>query len=510
MKQHIVPIIFVLIAGALVVAFVVYKNKTEVAPRYVQPQVVTPSVDNSHDESKNDAYLSDDTSLTSFIPLASDETLLGILSVDFDGDTREDQINLIRKITNPYVTLLIGLYNPETGAYERTSEIATQISQVKSFSYNCLDVVGNHRLALVYQGITNSGESVMQIYTGERSRKHFSLVNIGNFKSNGTIFIQQSQRPESYELSQSMGASFPVWVYSSPMDEAGHPTGDQLQTKYEWSSKAKKYVQTDEIRISGSKKLTKNLARLDGTEKSYGTFLNGLWYKTTNTGKGIRYMSFDYDNSEIIQLYADTEEVYNWGNSFINGTSMTISAENASMGNLHRRFYISLLDMDEITIRLQEDLGMTIDESNLWNGSYKRMKETSTFVTDTEKYSINDYIGTLTKESNWTTADGSSVDFSGFSYTVSGDTATDNGKFVGIDIGTHAIITFRSTAVRPYFSPNYELAYEKIEKINQKTKKVETVDNKDRIIMTPVVITPQGCQPSEDHQITLSRVISSK
>ena len=52
----------------------------------------------------------------------------------------------------------------------------------------------------------------MKIYLCVEDRKHNSLVNIGDFACDGTVFIQQTERSESYELALSKGESFSVWV----------------------------------------------------------------------------------------------------------------------------------------------------------------------------------------------------------------------------------------------------------------------------------------------------------
>jgi len=514
--KRIVSSIFV-ITAAVLAAVVLITHEVEPGNRTPgQPKVVTPVISGeTKSDVQNNSVPADDGGMTSFIPLASDETLISILTLDFDGDTRDDQINLVRKMTSPYLYLIVGLYNPATGSYERTAEIATQISQVKTFSYTGMDVIGDHRLALVYQGITDSGESIMQIYLANRTGSHFRLMNIGDFKSDGTIFIQQSARNESYELSQSNGVSFPVWVYSTDKSEnkdeniSGH---DQLQTKYEWNSAAQKYVQTDQLRITGKRLAAKELERIqNGNVKTFSEFLSGLWYKTTNEGDGIRYMFFDYENQEIILLYKDAEEVYSWEDSYVNSSGMYLSTENTSISNLQRRYYISLVDIDEIQVRMQDDLRMTIDESNLWNGSYKKMDAKSSFGSETVPVTAKNFIDTLVQGGTWHSPDGSSITFSPDSYTVAGDTANDSGTFAGVDIADTPVITFRSSGGKPFFSSSYTLSYAVIPvpdvkpSQSSKLKNAGPVTDTDTVILKPVELTPEGCLPAEEPMLTITR-----
>lgn len=513
--KRIVPVIFVIIAAILLSAIIVIRSTVHDKKTYNQPRVVTPIVNSqTKNDNRSGSVISDESGMTSFIPLSSDETLLNTLTIDFDGDTKDDQINLVRKATSPYLVLLVGLYNPETGTYDRTAEIPTQISQVKTFSYNGMDVIGDHRLALVYQGITDSGETVLQMFLGTRSGTKFSLVNIGDFKSDGTIFIQQSARNEAYELSQANGVSFPLWVYSS--DKSGNADGyDQLQTKFEWNSAAKKYIQTDQIHVTGRKLAAKELARVqNGNVKTFSEFLSGLWYKTTNDGGGIRYVFFDNENSEIIQLYNDTEEVYSWGNSFVSSSVMYLTSENTSITNLQRRYYISLVDVDEIQVRLQDDLRMTIDESDLWNGNYKKMNAKSSFgSTEVPVKTSGDFIETLVNGGTWYTADGTSLFFSAQGYTVSGDMINDTGKYVGLDVASVPVLTFRSSAAKPYLGAAYSLSYGVIPVPDVKDASGSKIKSKaapaadtDTIIMKPVTLTPEGCQAAEEPMLTITRI----
>ena len=55
------------------------------------------------------------------------------LTVDFDGDTFDDQVVAVRKAGSPYLFLIVGLYNPDTNSYGRSAEIATEISKVRTF-----------------------------------------------------------------------------------------------------------------------------------------------------------------------------------------------------------------------------------------------------------------------------------------------------------------------------------------------------------------------------------------
>ena len=134
MKQRAVIVVFFLIAIGLVVFFMLNGSPSEQKVSQPQSKIVNPVQLEKHEFALSDDVLEQETEMTSFIPLSPDETLVDILTMDFDGDTRDDQINLVRKVTNPYLYLIVGLYDSVTGSYERTAEIQTPITQAHSFS----------------------------------------------------------------------------------------------------------------------------------------------------------------------------------------------------------------------------------------------------------------------------------------------------------------------------------------------------------------------------------------
>mgnify|MGYP007111716229 CR=1 FL=1 len=152
----------------------------------------------------------------------------------------------------------MGLYNSESNSYDRFAEISTEIAKIRTFSYSAIDMTGTHKTALVYQGVKSNSDSVMKIYQYEKKGKRGELILIGDFSSDGTIFIQQTERSEAYELSQAKGASYKVWVYSSDNTE-GAGSLSQIQTEYDWSPSQGKYVQVRQIKVTGRNLAAKEL-----------------------------------------------------------------------------------------------------------------------------------------------------------------------------------------------------------------------------------------------------------
>ena len=495
--KRLIPVIFVLAGAALALLFF-SRNLFVVDKSISRAKVVVPIVGNPESEQKSSDY-SDGLEHTSFIQLSNGETLVGTLEMDIDGDGADDQINMVKTTSSPYIVLIVGLYDSKTGTYTRSNYLATQITQMKTFACTSMDVIGNHKNSLVYQGVTDSGNVVLKIFEGTRNKNgEFVLKPIGDFEADGTIFIQQTPRPESYELSQSRGASFPVWVYTSDTKNLGSDSTqlDQIQTMYEWSEDTHSYVATRTLRVSGNRVAAKELARIqDGTVATFGKFLEGLWYKTENTGSNIRYISFDYANSEIIFEYEDSEEVYSWLKSTLRRNGIYFSAVNKSIENLQRRFDISLVSTDEIKIKLQDDVRMLINESTQWDGNYKKFtaREPERAVATPQA----ECIARLIEQENWEANDHTILKFSENNYVATGKTSYDSGRFTTNEITGSTLIQFRSAHELPFFKENYLPSF-------------QSEKDRDTILLNPVVISPEGFYKEQNAPVVLKKYTPPK
>lgn len=477
--KRFIPVIFVLTAALLALLFFsrnLFVKNTSIS----RARVVIPLVGAVDEKTQTNEY-SDGLEQTSFIQLSNGETLVGTLEMDIDGDGADDQINMVKTASSPYIVLIVGLYEPKTGSYVRSNFIATQITQMKTFACTSMDVLGNHKNALVYQGITDSGNVVLKIFMGSRNRAgEFLLSPIGDFEADGTIFIQQTPRSESYELSQTKGESFPVWVYTSEQKKINSESSqlDQIQTMYSWNEDEQAYVATKTLRVSGNRIAAKELARIqDGTVATFGKFLDGLWYKTENTGSSIRYISFDYSNAEIIFEYEDSEEVYSWLKSTLRRNGIYFSAVNKSIENLQRRFDISLVSTDEIKIKLQDDVRMLINESTQWDGNYKKF--VSRDVKKESKTKQSECIERIISQGTWETNDSTILKFADGAYTANGKTSYDSGRYTDNEIAGSTLLQFRSLHEVPFFKGSYIPAF-------------QSEKDKDTVLLYSAVISPEG------------------
>ena len=515
MKTKTISIVFIIVAIFLVGAFFFSKTVLKINDKDTfRAKVITPVSAEQNQVADKYSQTMDAEKYETFVPLKSTETLISAITLDINNDTYDDEIILVKKSGSPELWLIPGINNIETGEYERLTEIYTGITKARTFSYTGMDITGEHKNALVFQGDTNDNNHIMKIYLMNADDE---LEVIGDFSSDGIIFVQQTERSESYDLSLSNGESYSVWVYKSePTDEEKESKDssltNQIQQEYKWNPFERKYELAKEIKVTSKRLVAKELSRIqDGTVETFASFLNGLWYKTSNTDAGIRYLYFDYENKEIILVIDDTQEVYRWEDSNLRHNGIYLTTVNSSITNLKRRFDISLLGLDEIKITLRDDINLIIKESNLWDGSYKKFQSQSTIYNEDKNKSLDQYEKELESVDSWSTTDSQNVfSLKDDKYKITFGEVEETGIYSFMKIADYDVIQFRSDNETSMLNDTYVMKFGvKIitEKIKRKTVE-KTVTNYDEITLTPVKISPTDCYSVEGRSFILEKVKS--
>lgn len=515
MKSKTVPVLF-LLAGALIAGIFLYNTRFAKKQESTvnKAKIVTPKSAQSDDSetTREVESSSDKGTFDSLIPLKSTETLIGTLVLDLNLDAYDDEVIVVRKSGSQFLHIVAGVYNQDTMSYERIAEIPTEISKTRTFSYTGMDIIGDHSNALVYQGDDDNGNYVMKIFLFQKDKN--DIIEIGDFSSDGTIFIQQTERSESYELSLSKGESFSVWVYKSDKPETNSEKGksvgvNQLQQEYKWNATAEHYELSNEIHVNANRLAAKELSRIqDGTIETFASFLDGLWYKISNDGSVIRYMYFDYASKEIIQVYGDIQEVYEWEDSKLRHNGIYLTTVNSSISTLHRRFDVALANVDEIKITIHDDINLIIKENTLWDGNYKKMSLQSSTNQQKTVTELEQIVSELKKNDIWTSADTlSTISAEGIKYTFATDGISETGVFSPLQAGNYNILEFMSDTDNSMLNEMYSVKFGKktiTEKIKKKTVE-KTVTDTDTLIFIPVKITPTDCFEVEGKSFTFQR-----
>lgn len=502
-------ILLAILAVVVVLRCTVFRKKIS-----VRSKLVTPVTQDNEENGKENNSVSNETAMnTSFVPLLPTETLISTLTLDFDGDNLDDQIVAVHKAGSENLFLIVGLYNSQSNSYERSAEISTDISKMRTFSFNSVDMIGNHRYALVYQGVDNSGDSVMKIYMCNREGNSVLLNKIADFKSDGTIFIVQTERSEAYELSQTRGQSFSVWVYSSDKSEnkdTQTTSISQIQTEYTWNEEEKKYTEKRQLKVTGNRLAARELARIqNGNVETFAEYLNGLWYKTTSSNNSAYYVYYNYKDKEVIFLTDDTEGVYTWENSSLRRSGIYLTLVNSIISSMKRRLDIMLTGVNEVYIHVHEDVGMVIKESNNWDGTYKKMSFQSTFGEEKTVYPHSEYAKILSDAKEWVFDENKKISFKNGVYTLTTGEIQETGFYITDTIGKFPIVQFRAKNGQSseLFSA-YSMSFKTTEEIipaKRKNRKptVKTITDKNTIILLPVKLSPETCYATDGIKLTL-------
>lgn len=383
-------VFFLLFAIGLVVFFIFNTFTNESNNETIRAKLVIPATTNKAEQTNDtESYSSVEFENTSLIQLNLDETLITTLGVDLNSDSYEDQVIAIKKANNPNIILIVGLYDSKSSEYRRFTELQTPIFQVKTFSLMVMDLAGNHTNTLVCTGFTSNNDSILQAYNPIMERNKISFSKIVDLQTDGTIFIQQAQRNDNYSIYNMSADSFPIIMYSTEETSEGTDF-EQVQSTYEWNARTSVYELTTTTRLSSKKIAAKELARiLDGTVSTFRNFLDGMWYRTSNTEEP-RYLFFDPKSEEIIFFDQAIQEVYDWINNTLRRNGIHISTSNKSISNLVRYFDITVVSVDEIRVRVRDDVRMIIGTDTLWDGVYKKTTQSINSVKTklSEKLSI--------------------------------------------------------------------------------------------------------------------------
>ncbi|MCQ2982727.1 MAG: pallilysin-related adhesin [Treponemataceae bacterium] len=457
--------LFLLAAATIAVLFFRERFFPEQVEEIHYSKIVTPITQQASvvEEIRESASF-EQTQLISYIPLQAGDTLLKTFPVKFSAsqatDEIEDQVCAIRRAGNPYIVLLLAVYNVQTQEYEQSLQIETEVQQINTLSVSAIDVIGEHKNALVYTGFTYDNNTVLQIYQSDIRFGRASWTKIADLKSEGTISVEETARSDAYAMGQVNGDSYSI-IENRPFTSDNGNLLDQLQITWKYNRRTRLYQQDSEKLVANKTVNKQELSRiLDGTTETFSAFLDGLWYKTVNKqGDDLRYVFFDVENREIICFTEATQEVYSWDSDWMRRSGMTMTTKNTSTAAISRRFDTTLTDTDEIKIKVTDEVFMEIKEDSLWDGTYRKQpsaKEAGiTAIGDTEM------LATLqTTAEKWRTHDTTELAVKGNTWTAEKGGIISSGVFIINRMQGELIIEFRpdKSSTSPRFTGYYRLA----------------------------------------------------
>lgn len=511
-------VLFILIAFFILFFAIFFHIHPQTKETITAPKTVTLITPGSEKVQKNEQKIIEkDIEISSLIPLEKNETLLATYTIDFDKDGYEDQIISVKDNTSQFIKVILGLYNQVYASFERSIILQTTIDQVQSFSFYVQDITATHTSTLILSGFDNQNNAVLKVYMPSRNSNLLELTCVLDLSVDGTIFIQQLSQNSSYDLGQTDGASFPIWVYKSD-DTAAEGSLDQIQIEYIWNKNNYIYEKSRINKITGKSITAQELRKIqDGTVTTFANFLNGLWKKSSSSESELRYISFDYSDLIINFASQETQEIYNWYDSKLRRNGIMLLLSNTEIQNLIRRFDISLVSTNEINIKIADNLGMPIGANPLWDGNYKKVvtktfKNTNT-TKPSEEYNNNESINTLliTNNTNWVTDTNYKIDFTKTGFIASQMQKDEkNSKTTLItETGSVSILTVKNEQFLELRSSVPESNFTGIYKVSETSKMGEHATSI-QIKLTPVKVKTDIIEETNSKPLILSQTVLNK
>ncbi|UTC64851.1 pallilysin-related adhesin [Treponema sp. OMZ 788] len=482
----IAALIILIVLSSLIYLKFIHSNKKEeekIVTQTIIP-IVSSQIDNQDKKNEND---SPNTDTKIFLELLNDEAFVDAISDDLNEDGVEDQIIAVKKLLDPFLYLLISIQNPITQKWDRVEEIRTTITQPKSLTFYIMNLTEDPK-SLIYSGMTSDNRQVLSIQTITKNNNgSVQLAQIADLHADMQIQIKEI---ETQEETVSSLSSYRVYTYNS--DPSAPNTLNQIETEYTWNAKTKKYEEGLQKTIPGEKIEVQLLRKLQsGNMESFIDFLSGLWFQEEGNKETGRSVYFDKNDSHIIFNLDNVEEIYEIKTTLPRRYGLFFTTNNKSIPNIIRRVEIEIKGLDEIQVRVIEDvLRIKFGTASLWNGNYKKntnllLNNTAQRENNAEKTKKN-----LSKSSNqWKSINNTFLELSGNLYMFTRSEDIEKGYFNLLEINDKIIIQ-----MKPEKGTNKFYMLELSEKKNVQ-----------RMVWTKIKLSINDATPTGDEPIIFER-----
>lgn len=426
-------VVIIVIIGILAYQRIVHQ-RTQVIPQNAQTIIPTAPQLQQQEVSSSEVI---PENIQSGITLLSDEVLVEDIQADLNGDNKEDKIIAAKKLSDQFIYLFIFLQDSEAQTFTRAVEIKTEATHAKTLSVYTLMVQEYTYPVIVYNGMNADSMQVFGMYRlGIDEDKIISIYSLADIQADGQIILKNEQ--------DNSISDYTISAYYSDKDAPN--TLNQIEKQYTWNAKKEFFVQTKETKIPGKKIESQFLQKFQtGDSNSFQEFLDGLWYQPSAKRDQNRSIFFNRSENEIIFSVNNIQELFTIDSITPRRFGIYFSTKNASISSIHRRISIELLGIDEVHIRVIDDIArLKIGVASNWDGSYRKISNTVREVQSSITFDNIKKILT-TDEKIWTSAEGYSLYFSDNSYRFLQDTAENSGWYTILQIKGNTVLQLKDT-----------------------------------------------------------------
>lgn len=426
-------VVIIVIIGILAYQRIVHQ-RTQVIPQNAQTIIPTAPQLQQQEVSSSEVI---PENIQSGITLLSDEVLVEDIQADLNGDNKEDKIIAAKKLSDQFIYLFIFLQDSEAQTFTRAVEIKTEATHAKTLSVYTLMVQEYTYPVIVYNGMNADSMQVFGMYRlGIDEDKIISIYSLADIQADGQIILKNEQ--------DNSISDYTVSAYYSDKDAPN--TLNQIEKQYTWNAKKEFFVQTKETKIPGKKIESQFLQKFQtGDSNSFQEFLDGLWYQPSAKRDQNRSIFFNRSENEIIFSVNNIQELFTIDSITPRRFGIYFSTKNASISSIHRRISIELLGIDEVHIRVIDDIArLKIGVASNWDGSYRKISNTVREVQSSITFDNIKKILTA-DEKIWTSAEGYSLYFSDNSYRFLQDTVENSGWYTILQIKGNTVLQLKDT-----------------------------------------------------------------
>jgi hypothetical protein len=358
-------------------------------PERHRTRVITPGVmGNSDPDSSWDGYNDYEGGYNLKVPLNDGEIVISALYFDLETNVAEEQVVAFYNLNGGEAPVAITFisYNEQDGSYWRLWNAPAAATMPGTVTMYSRDMLGDRSICIIVTGMNAIGEHTMTIFHRYDVEKNQPFKKIAEIQMDGSITIQESERPLAYRQGITRGQPFSI-IAHKPDNESSNIL-DRIEITYTYNNAKGIYEESIINHVPGSQIEQRRLREiLSGRPGVFEEFINDLWYHVSPEGTvdKSQYLYFDPEKHEIIFFGDDTQQIFTWYHSTYTRYGLYISSQNVSVSTLRRFLDIEMVSLDSIRIKVVEDVRLKIDVSMPWDGLYYRAGSAVRAATEEKK-----------------------------------------------------------------------------------------------------------------------------
>jgi hypothetical protein len=308
------------------------------------------------------------------LPLKTGEVVTAVLTQNFDDDLPDEHIIACRNLLELEGPIYIVYIDTDlsSGNFERIWSTPTAATRSGPISLSTMDIIGDKGICILISGMNDAGEETLTVlrknnFPPEAGRLAGTppFSKIGEFNINGSISVSETERIPGQ----------PCTIAAYGQDNESSNASDRVEITYTFNPVTDQYEQSRYTKVPSSQIEQRRIQELLSSRPGeFEQYIEGLWYFVNSQGlpEQEQYIYFDYTQKEIIFYGDETEQIFIWQYSTPTRYGLYLSTQNSFVTTLKRFIVIELESLDNLRIRVTEDVQLKIGISAPWDGVYRK------------------------------------------------------------------------------------------------------------------------------------------